>query len=92
MFVKIYSFDQRFGEEILLALSHRLSLTKKMSSDKSRNYRLDYAFGSMQSNIIYDDMNTLPKEVTSRTILNAFDKNYDIFEVNVLQHICNKWM
>lgn len=73
-----------------MALSHRLSLTKNMSSDKSRNYRLDYAFGSMQSNIIYDDMNTLPKEVTLRTILNAFEKNYDIFEVNVLQHICNK--
>lgn len=75
-----------------MALSHRLSLTKKMSSDKSCNYRLDYAFGSMQSDIIYDDMNTLPKEVTLRTILNAFDKNYDIFEVNVLQHICNKCM
>lgn len=61
-----------------------------MPGDKSHNYRLDYAFGSMQSDIIYDDMNTLPKEVTLRTILNAFDKNYDIFEVNALLHICNK--
>lgn len=90
MFVKIYSSDQRFGEEIISAVGRWLFLTKKMSSDKSLNYRVDYAFGSMQGDIIFDDMNTLPKEVTLRTILNAFDKNYDIFEVNVLQHICNK--
>lgn len=37
----------------------------------------------MQSDIIFDDMNTLPKEVTLKTTLNVFDGNYDMFEVNV---------
>lgn len=73
-----------------MALSHQLSPAKKVSNDKSRNYRVDYAFGSVLSNIIFDDMNTLPKEVTLRTILNTLDKNYDMFEVNVFQHICYK--
>lgn len=78
------SADQRFGEDIILALSDQLSTTKEMSDDKSHNFREDYAFGSVQSDIIFDDMNTLPKEVTLTTILNGFDENYDIFEVNVL--------
>lgn len=78
MFYKTYSSDQRFGKDIILALSDQLS-----SDDKSRNFRADFSFGSMQSDIIFDDMNTLPKEVTLKTTLNIFDGNYDMFEVNV---------
>lgn len=90
------SADQRFGEDIILALSEQLSATDEMSDGKSHNFRVDYAFGSAQSDVIFDDLNTLPKEVTLRTILNGFEENYDIFEVNVFQHIlvmneCNSW-
>lgn len=44
---------------------------------------MEFPFGSIRSDVIFDDMNTLPKEVTLTTTLNVFDNNYDIFEVNV---------
>uniref|UniRef100_G3N4P3 Vitellinogen open beta-sheet domain-containing protein n=1 Tax=Gasterosteus aculeatus TaxID=69293 RepID=G3N4P3_GASAC len=36
---------------------------------------------SVQSNIIFNGTDTLPKEVMLETTLNAFNYNYDIFEV-----------
>lgn len=67
-----------------MALSDQLSSAKK-TDDKSRNVRVDYSFGSIQSDIIFDEMNSLPKEVTLKTMLNVYDKSYDILEVNIQQ-------
>lgn len=77
-FCKTYSSDQRLRQDIILALSDQPS-----SDDKSHNFRADYSFGSIQGDVIFNDMNTLPKEVTLKTTLNVFDGNYDVFEVNV---------
>ncbi|KAM6969587.1 apolipoprotein B-100 [Tautogolabrus adspersus] len=49
----------------------------------TQNYKLDSPLGSVQTNIIFDDMNTLPKEVMLETTLKVFDYTYDIFEVGV---------
>lgn len=42
---------------------------------------MDSPLGSVQSNIIFDATDTLPKEVMLETTLKVFDYNYDIFEV-----------
>lgn len=47
----------------------------------SRNYKLDSSLGSIQSNIIFDGSDTLPKEMMLETTLKVFDYSYDIFEV-----------
>lgn len=47
----------------------------------SGNYKIATPFGSVQSNIIFDAANTLPKEVMLETTLKVFDYNYDVFEV-----------
>ncbi|XP_074548675.1 apolipoprotein B-100 [Halichoeres trimaculatus] len=65
-------------EYIESALQDR-SIPNSMSS----NYKVDSPLGSVQSNIIFDNMNTLPKEVMLETTLKVFDYNYDLFEVGV---------
>uniref|UniRef100_A0A3B4VIY8 Apolipoprotein B n=1 Tax=Seriola dumerili TaxID=41447 RepID=A0A3B4VIY8_SERDU len=49
----------------------------------SQNYKINSPLGSVQSNIIFDGSDTLPKEVMLETTLKVFDYNYDIFEVSV---------
>ncbi|XP_041668257.1 apolipoprotein B-100 [Cheilinus undulatus] len=49
----------------------------------SQNFKLDSSLGSVQGNIIRDDMNTLPKEVMLETTLKVFDYTFDIFEVGI---------
>ncbi|XP_042356872.1 apolipoprotein B-100 isoform X2 [Plectropomus leopardus] len=68
---------------IELAFKDQLSPTRKILSGMSRNYKKDSPLGSVQSNIIFDATDTLPKEVMLETTLKVFDYNYDIFEVSV---------
>ncbi|XP_034531344.1 apolipoprotein B-100 [Notolabrus celidotus] len=49
----------------------------------SANRKLDSPLGSVQSNMILDNVNTLPKEVMLETTLKVFDYEYDFFEVGV---------
>ncbi|XP_051252201.1 apolipoprotein B-100 [Dicentrarchus labrax] len=68
---------------IELALKDQVSPTNKVFDGMSHNYKTDSPLGSVQSNIIFDATNTLPKEVMLETTLKVFDYNYDIFEVGV---------
>ncbi|XP_074517715.1 apolipoprotein B-100 isoform X1 [Sebastes fasciatus] len=70
-------------EYIELALTDQLSPTNEVFDGKSSNYRIESPLGSVQSNIIFDAMDTLPKEVMLETTLKVFDYSYDIFEVGV---------
>ncbi|XP_022055118.2 apolipoprotein B-100 isoform X1 [Acanthochromis polyacanthus] len=70
-------------EYIDLALKDKLSPPNKVFDGMSRNYKINSPLGSIQSNIIFDDGDTLPKEMMLETTLKAFDYNYDIFEVSV---------
>lgn len=47
----------------------------------SQNYRINSPLGSVHSNIIFNDRNTMPKEMMMEATLEAFDINYDILEV-----------
>ncbi|XP_070776697.1 apolipoprotein B-100 [Enoplosus armatus] len=71
---------QQLWEHIELALENQLS---PANGGISRNYKIDSPLGSVQSNIIFDATDTLPKEVMLETTLKVFDYNYDIFEVGV---------
>uniref|UniRef100_A0A3Q1B7C0 Vitellogenin domain-containing protein n=1 Tax=Amphiprion ocellaris TaxID=80972 RepID=A0A3Q1B7C0_AMPOC len=70
-------------EYIDLALKDELSPPNKVFDGMSRNYKINSPLGSIQSNMIFDDRDTLPKEMMLETTLKAFDYNYDIFEVGV---------
>ncbi|XP_070836043.1 apolipoprotein B-100 isoform X2 [Chaetodon trifascialis] len=73
----------RLRDHIELALNDQLSPTNKVFDGMSHNYKIDSPLGSVQSNIIFDAMNTIPKEVMLETKLKVSDYNYDIFEVGV---------
>lgn len=64
-----------------MALNGQLSPTGAIFDGVSRNYKLDSSLGSIQSNVIFDGSDTLPKEVMLETTLKVFDYSYDIFEV-----------
>ncbi|XP_068573744.1 apolipoprotein B-100 isoform X2 [Cebidichthys violaceus] len=70
-------------EYIELALRDQLSPTNKVFDGMSSNYKIDSPLGSVQSNIIFDATDTMPKEVMLETTLKVFNYNYDIFEVGV---------
>uniref|UniRef100_A0A3Q1CD90 Vitellogenin domain-containing protein n=1 Tax=Amphiprion ocellaris TaxID=80972 RepID=A0A3Q1CD90_AMPOC len=74
---------QILREYIDLALKDELSPPNKVFDGMSRNYKINSPLGSIQSNMIFDDRDTLPKEMMLETTLKAFDYNYDIFEVGV---------
>ena len=52
-----------------------------MGSSTSTNHRLETPLGSVQSNLIFDGADTLPKEVMLETTLRVLDFRQDIFEV-----------
>lgn len=64
-----------------MALGDQLLPTIKVLNGMSMNRKMDSPLGSVQSNIIFNGTDTLPKEVMLETTLNAFNYNYDIFEV-----------
>lgn len=64
-----------------MALNGQLSPTGTIFDGVSRNYKLDSSLGSIQSNVIFDGSDTLPKEMMLETTLKVFDYSYDIFEV-----------
>ncbi|XP_059209033.1 apolipoprotein B-100 isoform X2 [Centropristis striata] len=68
---------------IELALKDEPSPTSKVFNGMSSNYRIDSPVGKVQSSIIFDATDTLPKEMMLETTLKVFDYNYDIFEVGV---------
>ncbi|KAM6917508.1 apolipoprotein B-100 isoform 3-T3 [Lycodopsis pacificus] len=70
-------------EYIELALRDQLSPTNKVFDGMSSNYKIDSPLGSVQSNIIFDVTDTMPKEVMLETTLKVFNYNYDIFEVGI---------
>ncbi|XP_037341646.2 apolipoprotein B-100 [Pungitius pungitius] len=61
----------------------RDQLLPKVFNGMSINCKMDSPLGSVQSNIIFDGTDTLPKEMMLETTLNVFNYNYDIFEVFV---------
>ncbi|XP_030615071.1 apolipoprotein B-100 [Archocentrus centrarchus] len=70
-------------EYIELALNGQLSPTGTVFDGMSRNYKMASSLGSIQSNIIFDGRDTLPKEMMLETTLKVFDYSHDIFEVGV---------
>ncbi|XP_056282270.1 apolipoprotein B-100 isoform X4 [Pseudoliparis swirei] len=68
---------------IELALRDQLPPTNKVFDRMSRNCKIDSLLGSVQSNIIFDTTDTLPKELMLETTLKVFNVNYDIFEVGI---------
>lgn len=58
-----------------------MSSTSKTFDGMSHNYKIDTPLGSVQSNIVFDSTNTLPKDMMLETTLRVFDYTYDIFEV-----------
>ncbi|KAM4724117.1 apolipoprotein B-100 [Anableps anableps] len=79
------SDDERpeLRELIEVALQDQLWSTNTMFNGLSKNYKLSSPLGSVQSNVIFDDKNTLPKEMKLEVSLKAFDHSYDMFEVGV---------
>ena len=75
----------RLREDIEAALQGDLSPNDVIYDGLSRNYRIDSPLGSIQSNIILDGKNTLPKEIMLEATLKAFDYKYDFFEVRFQQ-------
>lgn len=73
-----YSPFKRIKEYIESALKDH-SIATGMSS----NHKVDSPLGSLGGSIIFDNMNTLPKEVMLETTLKAFDYSLDFFEVNL---------
>lgn len=65
----------------MLATEDQLPPTNNIFDGTSHNYKIDSPLGSVQSNIIFDATDTLPKEVMLETTLKVFDYNYDVFEV-----------
>ncbi|KAK2825862.1 hypothetical protein Q5P01_020076 [Channa striata] len=74
---------RQLREYIDLALKEPMSPTNKTFENMSRNYKIESPFGSVQSNVIFNGRETLPKEVMLETTLKVFDYNYDVFEVGV---------
>ncbi|XP_068451587.1 apolipoprotein B-100 [Clinocottus analis] len=70
-------------EYIELALSDQPPHTNNVFDGMSRNRKIDSSLGSVQSNIIFDATDTLPKEMMLETTLKVFNYNYDVFEVGV---------
>ncbi|MEQ2207745.1 hypothetical protein XENOCAPTIV_017917, partial [Xenoophorus captivus] len=65
-------------ELIEVALQEKLLPKKHVFNRLSKNYKLSSPLGSVQSNIIFDDKNTLPKELKLEASMKAFDHSYDI--------------
>lgn len=63
------------------ALENLLSSLEEPPHSRSRTHNMATPIGSLQSSVIFDGTNTLPKEVLLETTLKVFDYNYDIFEV-----------
>ncbi|XP_054909551.1 apolipoprotein B-100 [Poeciliopsis prolifica] len=65
------------------ALQDKPSSTDTMFNGLSKNYMLSSPLGSVQSNVIFDSGNTLPKEMKLKASLKAYDGSFDMFEVGL---------
>ncbi|XP_071327155.1 apolipoprotein B-100 isoform X2 [Trachinotus anak] len=79
----IRNFDEPQMHQLREHIELTLKKTKGVLDGMSHNYKINSPLGSVQSNIIFDGRDTLPKEVMLETTLKVFDYNYDMFEVSV---------
>ncbi|XP_014878835.1 apolipoprotein B-100 [Poecilia latipinna] len=70
-------------ELIGAALQDKPSSTNTMFNGLSKNYMLSSPLGSVQSNVIFDSGDTLPKEIKLEASLKAYDRSVDMFEVGL---------
>uniref|UniRef100_A0A3B5M0X4 Vitellogenin domain-containing protein n=1 Tax=Xiphophorus couchianus TaxID=32473 RepID=A0A3B5M0X4_9TELE len=59
------------------------SSTDSVFNGLSKNYVLSSPLGSVQSNVIFDSGNTLPKEMKLEASLKAYDRSFDMFQVGL---------
>ncbi|XP_061600428.1 apolipoprotein B-100 [Cololabis saira] len=74
---------QQVKEYLEGALQDELAPSKAIFEGLSRSYRMDSRLGSIQSNVILNGQDTLPKELMLEATLKGFEENYDIFEIGV---------
>uniref|UniRef100_A0A667YKX4 Apolipoprotein B n=1 Tax=Myripristis murdjan TaxID=586833 RepID=A0A667YKX4_9TELE len=74
---------QRFREYVELAMKDNLFPANSGYIGKSRNYKMETPLASVEGHIIFDPIDTLPKEVMLETTLKVFDYNYDVFEIGI---------
>uniref|UniRef100_A0A3B3UV28 Apolipoprotein B n=1 Tax=Poecilia latipinna TaxID=48699 RepID=A0A3B3UV28_9TELE len=77
------SGDKKPEELIGAALQDKPSSTNTMFNGLSKNYMLSSPLGSVQSNVIFDSGDTLPKEIKLEASLKAYDRSVDMFEVGL---------
>lgn len=87
---KMFFIPLRLKEYIELALKEHLSPANNIFDRVSRHYKIDSTLGSVQGNIIFNNMDTLPKDLTLGSSMKLFDDYTDIFEVLFQFKICNK--
>ncbi|XP_032403180.1 LOW QUALITY PROTEIN: apolipoprotein B-100 [Xiphophorus hellerii] len=64
-------------------LQDKPSSTDSVFNGLSKNYVLSSPLGSVQSNVIFDSGNTLPKEMKLEASLKAYDRSFDMFQVGL---------
>ncbi|XP_038144044.1 apolipoprotein B-100 isoform X1 [Cyprinodon tularosa] len=81
----IHSSDENpeIKELIEASLKDKLTSTNTEFNRLSKNYKLSSQLGSIQSSVIFDGRNTLPKELKLEAALKAFHQSYDLFEVGL---------
>ncbi|KAF6724379.1 Apolipoprotein B-100, partial [Oryzias melastigma] len=68
---------------IEMVLQGELAPQNNVFHGMSRNYKMESPLGSVQSNVIFDGRDTLPKEVILETTMRAFGFSHDMLEVGV---------
>lgn len=71
----------RLRQLIGAVLQDKPSSTDSVFNGLSKNYVLSSPLGSVQSNVIFESGNTLPKEMKLEASLKAYDRSFDMFQV-----------
>ncbi|XP_028298322.1 apolipoprotein B-100 [Gouania willdenowi] len=59
------------------------SLSNQIFHEMSLNYKANSPLGSIESNILFDGVDSLPKEMTLGSTLKLFEEDFDLFEVGI---------
>uniref|UniRef100_A0A8C5DVG6 Vitellogenin domain-containing protein n=1 Tax=Gouania willdenowi TaxID=441366 RepID=A0A8C5DVG6_GOUWI len=59
------------------------SLSNQIFHEMSLNYKANSPLGSIESNILFDGVDSLPKEMTLGSTLKLFEEDFDLFEVRL---------
>ncbi|XP_075993729.1 apolipoprotein B-100 [Genypterus blacodes] len=73
-------------EDIVMALTDQLdpaNFIPENSIGMSQNHKIDTEFASVQLNVVFDSMDTLPKEVMLETTLKALGYDDNAFEIGI---------